>query len=100
MDRHHRLIEIVLNICENPNHSIKEKDEVLINAGLLVESCKHEILLKLISVKQIWSLLRDSIGLIGSPDSSICLTLFEIFIVSVSRQGKCRILNLNLVVLS
>lgn len=91
MDRHHRLIEIVLNICENPNHSIKEKDEVLINAGLLVESCKHEILLRLISVKQIWSLLRDSIGLIGTPDSSICLTLFEIFIVSVSRQGESRI---------
>ena len=91
MDRHHRLIEIVLNICENPNHSIKEKDEVLINAGLLVESCKHEILLKLISVKQIWGLLRDSIGLIGTPDSSIGLTLFEIFIVSVSRQGESRI---------
>lgn len=83
---HHRLIECVLAVCSSNDRSIKEKDEVLANAGLLVESCTHEILLELVKVKQLWALLKDSIGLIGTPDSNICLTLFEIFIVSVSRQ--------------
>ena len=62
---------MVLDIRGNCSYSIQEKDEVLSNVGLLVESCKHDILLELTSVKQIWNLLRDSI-----------------FIVSVSRQGK------------
>ena len=57
-----------------------------IQALLLIESSTRQIVLQLLDSEHVWSLLKDSLSLLNTPDAPICTTLFELFIVCISRQ--------------
>ena len=80
------MTDIIIKICHSPQYPVLAKHEVLNNAALIIESSTHEILLQLLNAPDLWSLLADSLSLIGGSDSVICVTLFELFIVAVARQ--------------
>lgn len=77
---------LLLSVCNSSDHSISIKQEVLSHAALIIESSTHKILLELINAPNLWALLNASLREIGGANSSICVILFELFIVAVSRQ--------------
>ena len=83
---HERLLALLLSVCNSSEHSISIKQEVLSHAALIIESSTHKILLELINAPDLWALLNASLCEIGGANSSICVILFELFIVAVSRQ--------------
>jgi len=83
---HDRLIKLILSVCMSNSISMELKNEALSHSLALIESSTHPILIQLLDADHLWSLLQQTVNLIGRPEASICVTLFELFIICISRQ--------------
>ena len=73
---HDRLIKLILSVCMSNSISMELKNEALSHSLALIESSTHPILIQLLDADHLWSLLQQTVNLIGRPEGTLRSILY------------------------